>query len=156
MCIGTYSQTRSAYLFTSLDAINWLVKVLCMNTSNRQQFDTVDCTSCVLVLLTTKLLLEFKTQPVSVTERSHSARHGKRGVAGSIHYDIYFHFGIFACFPFLTTSVNPVQMKSSMTFIQSNGCIEIDLIFTKFGGSTYDVTSALKYYCRYYYKAPVV
>ena len=29
-------------------------------------------------------------------------------------------------------------------------------MFTKFGGGIYDVTSALKYYCRYYYKAPAV
>ena len=67
-----------------------------------------------------------------------------------------FSFWHFCLLPVPHNSVNPVQMKSSMTFIQSNGCIEIDLIFTKFGGSTYDVTSALKYYCRYYYKAPVV
>ena len=60
----------------------------------------MDCTSCVLVLLNAKIVLEFKTQPVG----GHKRQIGKRGVAGSIHDgDIYFHFGIFACFPFLTT-----------------------------------------------------
>ena len=37
-------------------------------------------------------------------------------------------------------------MKSSMTFFQSNGWTEIDLIYNKYGGGLYDDRSALNCY----------
>ena len=55
----------------------------------------------------------------------------KRGVAGSIPGREKFSFRIFRSFLVLDISAKPIQMKSSMTFIQSNRCIEIDRIVLK-------------------------
>ena len=53
---------------------------------------------------------------------------GKHGVAGSIpNGGIYFNFE-FCLLPFALSSVKTIQMRSSMTFIKSNGFKEIDLI----------------------------
>ena len=53
-------------------------------------------------------------------------RAGKQGVAGSIPGGvIYFHFEFFAYVPWLQLG-EAYTNKSSMTFIQSNGCKEID------------------------------
>ena len=52
---------------------------------------------------------------------------GKQGVPSSITGGgTYFHTKFWACFQLLT-----VQMKSSITFIQSNGCTEIDFKILK-------------------------
>ena len=52
---------------------------------------------------------------------------GKQGVAGSIPGGgIKYHFEFFAYIPLMIA--RHTQMKSSMTFIQSNGWTEIDLI----------------------------
>ena len=55
---------------------------------------------------------------------------GKQGVAGSIPGGgIHYHFEIFANGTLFTDiPAKTIQMKSRMTFIQSNGCTEIDLI----------------------------
>ena len=51
-----------------------------------------------------------------------------RGVAGSIpDGGIYFHFEFFDCFSLPTARRKPIQVKSSMTFIQRNWRKEIDL-----------------------------
>ena len=42
-----------------------------------------------------------------------------------------FSFWIFCLFPIPDSSVKPIQMKSRMTFIQSNRCIEVDIILSK-------------------------
>ena len=65
---------------------------------------------------------------------------GKQGVAGSIPgRGVYFRL-----LPVFYSTDKTIQMKSSMTFIQSNGCREIDLIFFfKYGGGLYYDTSAL-------------
>ena len=42
-------------------------------------------------------------------------------------------FCIIRSFPVLHSSAKPVQMKSCMKFIESNTCIEIDIIFLKIG-----------------------
>ena len=56
---------------------------------------------------------------------------GKQGVAGSIPGGgIYFHFE-FSLPPVAYSSAKPLQMESSMTFIQSSGCKEIDSVFKK-------------------------
>ena len=71
-------------------------------------------------------------------------RTGKQGVAGSIPGATYFHF------EFCTRNVvhippKTIQMKSSTTFIQINGCTEIDLIhvFKKYGCDLYDDMASL-------------
>ena len=75
----------------------------------------------------------------------------KQGVAGSIPAGgTYFHFEFFA-FPVVHSSARPIQMKSSMTFIQSNGCNEIDLILNKYGGCLYMMTCQLKLSCNTYF-----
>ena len=62
---------------------------------------------------------------------------GKRGVVSSIPVgDIYFHFEFFRLFLVPRSSAQPIQMKSSMTFIQNN-------IFN--GGDIYDFRSALRW-----------
>ena len=55
---------------------------------------------------------------------------GKQGVAGSIPGGgIHYHFEILANGTLFTSRRRPYKfMKSSMTFIQSNGWTEIDLI----------------------------
>ena len=45
---------------------------------------------------------------------------------------------IFILFPDLHSSVKFMQMKSSMSFIQSNRCIAIDIILKKDGCGLYD------------------
>ena len=52
----------------------------------------------------------------------------KQGVAGSIPSGDN-SFWIFCLLPIPDRSVKPIQMKSSMTFIQIKGCIGIDLMF---------------------------
>ena len=55
---------------------------------------------------------------------------GKRGVVGSISGgDMYFHFEFLALLPVPHSSTEPMRIKLRMTFIQSNGDIDIDLIF---------------------------
>ena len=52
---------------------------------------------------------------------------GKQGVTGSIPGGgIHYHFEIFANGNVVHIPAETIQMKSSMTFIQSNGCTEID------------------------------
>ena len=65
---------------------------------------------------------------------------GKQEVAGSIpDRGVYFRL-----LPVAHSTAKTIEMKSSMTFIQSNGCREIDLIFFfKYGGGLYYDATAL-------------
>ena len=70
--------------------------------------------------------------------------------------ETYLHF-FFVCFPFLTeewdtsekrhNTPKPIQMKSSMTYIQNNRCIEIKTI-EKGGGGIYSMDNTETYYDR--------
>ena len=70
---------------------------------------------------------------------------GKQGVTDSIPgggtYDNFDFF--FRLLSVDHSSTKTIQVKSSMTFIQSNGCIGIDLILNKYGSGLYDDMSAL-------------
>ena len=60
---------------------------------------------------------------------------GKQGVAGSIHRRRHtLSFWIFCLYSVDNSSAKIIQMKSSMTFIQSNGWTKIDLILKNKGG----------------------
>ena len=67
------------------------------------------------------------TAPIAECLEGHA---GKQVVAGSIPIGIiHYHFEFFAYYPVDNSSEKTIQMKSSMTFIKSNGWTEIDLIF---------------------------
>ena len=66
------------------------------------------------------------TVPIAEWLEGHA---GEKRVAGSIPgLGINYHFGIFEYGNVVHISAKTIQMKSSMTFIQSNGCTGIDLI----------------------------
>ena len=70
-----------------------------------------------------------------------------QGVAGSIPGGgIYAYFEFFRFLPVAHSSAKPIQIKSSMNFIQGNGCKERDLIFFRNDGSIYDDMSAFKFH----------
>ena len=65
---------------------------------------------------------------------------GKQGVAVSIPgRGVYFRLLLVA-----HSTAKTIQMKSSMTFIQSNACTEIDLIFKKNMAEIYITTRQLQ------------
>ena len=66
-------------------------------------------------------------------------RAGKQGVADLISgIGTYFNFAFFRLLPTAHSSSKPIQMESSMTFVQSNGYKEIYLILDKYGDCLYD------------------
>ena len=66
-----------------------------------------------------------------------------------------FSFWILRLLPVAHSSAKTIQMSSSMIFIQSNGCKEIDLIFKKNTGSLYDMP-ALKFYWYRAWPSPIM
>ena len=69
---------------------------------------------------------------------------GEQGVAGSIPGGgIHYHFEIFANGNVVHIPAKTIQMKSSMTFIQSNGWTEIDLILKTKMAAVYMMTGQL-------------
>ena len=74
---------------------------------------------------------------------------GKRWVAAlNPRLRHIFRFWIFPWCPF-HISRRSIPMKSSMTFIQSNGCLLKDIFnFSEYSGGIYDGTSALRLYVR--------
>ena len=62
---------------------------------------------------------------------------GGRSARGKVHYMTPAEAHIFILnlflFPVAHISAKPMQIKSSMTSIQRNGCKEIDLILNKYG-----------------------
>ena len=66
------------------------------------------------------------------TECKALGRHSVRTVAGSnTAGDIFFFILNFRSFSVPHNSAKPIQMKSSMAFIQSNGCMKTKIIFKK-------------------------
>ena len=83
----------------------------------------------------------FNNMPLTVLIAEWLERHaGKQGVAGSIPGRCVY----FCLLSVAHSTAETILMNSSKTFIQSNGCTEINLILKKnYGGSLYYDTSAL-------------
>ena len=102
---------------------------LCTNTQNHNQFDT--CIATCWLYTYVIIVKDFNSHFVvyqCVDERSQtlflwSERSRVRFLPET---QFYFDF-LFACFQFVTAK--PIQMKSSMAYIQINRCMKIEIIF---------------------------
>ena len=112
---------------------------------NHNQFHIMHCHTCLLIIAR-KIDLNFLHQIINVSYGRvvRAARWKAKGRWFDSRRRHIFFILNFCLLPVSHRSKTTIQMKSSTTFIQSNGCTEMDLILKNIGGGLYDDTSAFK------------
>ena len=116
--------TNKLHFFSKCRRYLLLVRKLCVNKANYKQFLT-----CIVIRVDwySKVLLNFNniSFTVSFVEWLKAPRWKARGRWFDFRWRYTFSFWILCLLPVAQNLAKPKQMKSSMTFIQRNGCIGI-------------------------------